>query len=141
VRYLDIINERIETVTIDSVPARGGRAQIQMNARRIKVLVNPSRAAFIAFVRTAKGRLRFTVSQDDELYIWAGYGAIHFDILNNLGVEEQFSGYITVDGILLHPDESIRDMAPRLRANSHILDAMGGAAFKVAHNNEEIDDF
>jgi hypothetical protein len=140
-RYLDIINERIEMVTIDAMPARGGRARIEMNAQRIKVLINPTRSAFIAFIRTARGRLRFTIGQDGELYIWAGHGAIHFDILNHLGVEEQYSGYISVDGISLHPDESIREMAPRLRANSHILDAMGGAAFKVDHNNEEIDDF
>lgn len=139
-RYWEIIVERVELLTIDSYAVGRGRRVPADNAKKVRLYVNPGKAELERVAAQAE-RVRFIIGEDDNLYVCDANQATHFDIVHHAGIDEKYAGFIAPGLMLIRRTESIREMAPLLRANTHVLDAMGGAAFRVERNYETMSDF
>jgi hypothetical protein len=139
-RYRDIIAERVEMISIDSYAIGRGRRTATERVKKVKLYVNPSQRELQKLATTAQ-KLRFIIGEDDSLYVCDANEATHFDIVHHAGIDEKYAGYIAPEHISLRRDASVREMAPILRANPHILDAMGGATFLIDRNQEIMADF
>ena len=138
-RYSEIIVERVELITIDSYATKRGRVPA-MKEKKVRLFVNPSKQDLERLATTAE-RIRFIIGEDDNLYVCDAGAATHFDIVHHAGIDEKYAGYIEPNHISIRASESVRELAPLLRANTHVLDAMGAAAFRVDRNHQTMSDF
>jgi hypothetical protein len=139
-RCSEIMNERMEIIPIESYYMGKGRGRVAADkVKKVRLYINPSQRDLVQLSKTA-ATIRFVIGQDDNLYICSATDATHFDIVHHAGIDEKYGGYIAPGKISIRRDESIREMAPILRANTHILDVMGGASFMVDRNYDEMDD-
>lgn len=140
-RYVEIVNERVEMIPIESYSLGKGRGRVAAaKVKIVRLYINPTQKDLDTLAAKA-GRIRFIIGQDDNLYICDAAEATHFDIVHHSGIDEKYGGYIAPGRMTIRRDESVREMAPILRANPHVLDVMGGARFTVDRNQEEMGDF
>jgi hypothetical protein len=137
-RYSEIF-ERVELISIDSYATKRGRIASD-RVKKVKLFVNPTKAE-LARLATIARKIRFIIGEDDNLYICNAEDATHFDIVHHAGIDEKYAGFIEPNHISIRASESVRELAPLLRANSHVLDVMGGASFMVDRNHETMSDF
>lgn len=130
--------ERVQIVDIDDVQ-HGRRHYGGNRGIRLKIFINPSPSILAHLAQTSKHRIRFSLDQAGDVYVWSHADAMHNDILYAAGIDERYNGYVQPGEITLHTDERIHDLAPLLRANRHILDMMGGAQFKVKRQALDLD--
>lgn len=139
-RCSEIMNERMEIIPIESYYLGKGRGRkAAERVKKVRLFVNPTQIELDRLSKTAE-TIRFIIGQDDNLYICSAADATHFDIVHHAGIDEKYGGYIAPGRISIRRDESIREMAPILRANPHVLDVMGGASFMVDRNHKEMND-
>ena len=139
-RYWEFIVERVELISIDSYAVGRGRRMAAQQVKKVRLYVNPSQSELARAASTAQ-KMRFIIGEDDNLYVCDAASATHFDIVHHAGIDEKYAGFIAPGHVSIRRDESIREMAPLLRANTHVLDAMGGAAFLIDRNYEVMSDF
>lgn len=137
--------EGVELIDIDTTYSPHGKAYGSSRGQRLPLFNHPTPAnlATLTKVKTPEGEpapIRFSVSTDGTLYMWSSWGVTHFDVIQNAGIDERYGGYVEPGTIYIKRSESVREMAPILRANQQILDLMGGANFRVARYTKDIDD-
>lgn len=138
-RYCELISERVELITVDSYATGRGR-RMAAQEKKVRLYINPTQKDLKRLAASA-AKMRFIIGTDDNLYVCDAAQATHFEIVDHSGIDEKYAGFIAPGQMLVRRNESVRELAPLLRGNSHVLDAMGGADFVVGRNHEIMMDF
>ena len=139
-RYCEIIAERVELITVDSFATGRGRRIAAERVKKVRLYINPSKADLARLAKTAE-TMRFIIGDDDNLYVCDANEATHFEIVDHAGIDEKYAGFIAPGRMSVRRNESVSELAPLLRANDHVLDAMGGADFLVDRMQKVMMDF